>query len=90
MRPLVSPNLNTGHSWPEMDIEDLEMGIREAWPINEVAHYLRRTEKEVQGKARELFGRELPPRMIGLQRRPQPEPFDRDDLVRLIQRRQVN
>jgi hypothetical protein len=83
---VTEPDINTGKKWTDMDIEDLEIGIREAWPVSKVAHYLRRTEKDVQDQTLELFGRELPT-VVGSRKRPKPQPFDRDDLARLIRRR---
>ena len=54
------PNINTGKPWSEMDNADLRHDVKRKVPVDRIAEFLCRTEKEVRDKARELGLGELP------------------------------
>jgi hypothetical protein len=54
------PNLNTGTPWSEMDDTDLRWQVKHKVPVDEIADFMCRTEKEIRDQARELGLGELP------------------------------
>jgi hypothetical protein len=54
------PNLNTGKAWSDVDVFDIRWQVKRKVPVDEIAEFMCRTEKEIRDKARELGLGELP------------------------------
>jgi hypothetical protein len=48
------PNLNEGKRWSEMDLFDLKNSLASNTPVEEIADFLCRSEKEVREKIADL------------------------------------
>ena len=57
-------NLNSGKPWSELDLADLEYGLKRRHSIRTIADFICRTESEVRAKATEL-GYSVPGKAVG-------------------------